>query len=386
MLRSRSGRSALILSSILALAAACGTEDSDDDNDDDGEPDPGDMALAPELGAGDHTAGSVTFTVIATAEDGLQQPRDLAFNPRRPEELWVVSFDDDSVVIVFDAPSEDRTTEKRIDGYALHFMEEVTAIAFGGDETTFGIPGTFGTCGESRNTYNGMGPENDFMGPVLWSSDLSVFAAQNPNGLGSHLDMLHNTPLCMGIAHEAENRYWVFGGLSGAIDRYDFVIDDGIGNDDHGDGLTWRYAPGEVAREPGVPSHLVYDGAAQALYVADTGNARIARLDTSAGTQGASMNGLETPVRMMEGAVLEDLVPSSAHQLTHPSGLAQRDDVLFVSDNAASRLLAYSLDGELLNYLDTGLPGGALAGLELGPDGKLYLVDMASDRVLRIDP
>ena len=41
--------------------------------------------------------------------------------------------------------------------------------------------------------------------------------AKNPHDLGSHLDMLHNTPLCMGIAHEAANRYWVFGGLKGSV-------------------------------------------------------------------------------------------------------------------------------------------------------------------------
>src|SRR5690606_35478965 len=120
---------------------------------------------------------------------------------------------------------------------------------------SFGLPGTFGTCQESRNTYNGMAPPNDFMGPTLWSSDLTVFAKMNPNGLGSHLDMLHNSPLCIGIAHESANRYWVVNGTTGGIDRYDFAVDDGIGNDDHSDGLTWRYAAGTMKRVEGVPSH-----------------------------------------------------------------------------------------------------------------------------------
>jgi hypothetical protein len=363
----------LALGCCLTALAACGADGDD-------------PILAPELGSGDGTPGSVTFTVIAAAADGLDEPRDLAFNPLRPDELWIVNHADDSVVLVFDAPAAERTFEKRIDGYALHFMAEVTGIAFGGDETTIGLPGTFATCGESRNTYDGQAPGNDFMGPTLWSSDLSVFAAQNPNGLGSHLDMLHNTPLCMGIAHESENRYWVVNGLIGAIDRYDFARDDGIGNDEHGDGLTWRYAVGELGYQPGVPSHLVLDRDSGMLYVADPANSRIARLDTAAGTEGSLVNGLETQVRMMNGAVTEDLVPAASGLVEAPAGIELAGEVLFVGDAASGRLSAFDLEGQLLRQLDTGLPANALAGITLGPDGRIYLVDQVGDRVLRVDP
>jgi hypothetical protein len=338
---------------------------------------------APQLGTGDHGPTSVTFTTIASFTEGLRQPRDLAFNPLRPDELWIVSHDDDSVLIVFDAPGEGRTYEKRIDGYALHFMEQVTAIAFGADHTTFGKPGTFATCGESRNTYNGQAPMNDFTGPTLWSSDLTVFAKQNPNGLGSHLDMLHNTPLCMGIAHEADNKYWVFNGLAGAIDRYDFAIDDGIGNDNHSDGLTWRYAEGQVARVANTPSHVAWDGETSTLYIADTGNRRIAKLDGLSGSAGAVLPSHETPITRMTGAMLETVVGSD---LDRPSGLELHDGLLFVTDHTASRILAFDLAGQIVNYLDTGLPSGSLGGLNFGPDGKIYFVDMVGHRVLRIDP
>lgn len=360
----------LLLSSTIALSA-CG---SDDDSE----------IQATEIGIGDHSPASVTFTVIATAEDGLKQPRDLEFNPLRPNELWVVNYEDDSTLTISDAPSENRIVEKRIDGYALHFMEQVTALAFGQDETTFGVPGTFGTCGESRNTYDGQAVGNDFTGPSLWSSDLSVYAAQNPNGLGSHLDMLHNTPLCMGIVHEAANRYWTIGGLHLSIDRYDFQVDDGIGNDDHLDGKTWRYAEGQIAYKEGVASHLELDHESGMLYIADPGNARVARMDTARGTEGAVRASFETPVQVMEGAVVEDFV-KDAELLSAPSGLQLRDDMLFVSDNGTGYLLAFDLEGNLLNYLDTGLGGGALSGITFGPDGKLYFVDIKGNQVLRVD-
>ena len=363
-------RTPVLFAGLLLVTPACSTDDTT-------------PITAPQLGTGDHSPGSVTLTPIATSANGLRQPRDLAFNPLRPEELWIASHDDDSMLIIANAPQEGRTYDKRIDGYALHFMEQVTALAFGQEFTTFGKPGTFGTCGESRNTYNGQAPGNDFTGPSLWSSDPTVFAMQNPNGLGSHLDMLHNTPLCMGIAHEAENRYWVFNGLIGSIERYDFVTDDGIGNDNHSDGLTWSYAKGQVARVANVPSHVAWDDATSTLYIADTGNARIGKLDPASATEGALMPSFETPIRMMEGATIETVVTGDVQR---PSGIELHDGLLFVTDNAASRIVAFDLDGQVINYLDTGLPAGSLGGLNFGPDGKIYFVDMLGNQVLRIDP
>ncbi len=363
-------RTLVISAGLFLVTPACSTDDAT-------------VPTAPELGEGDRSPGSVTFTPIATMANGLNQPRDLDFNPLRPDELWVVSYTDDSMLIIAGAPSDSRSYDKRIDGYALHFMEQVTAISFGADPTTFMKPGTFATCGESRNTYNGQAAPNDFTGPTLWSSDLTVFARQNPNGLGSHLDMLHNTPLCMGIAHEADNKYWVFNGLAGSIDRYDFVTDDGIGNDNHGDGLTWRFGKGEVKRVENVPSHVAWDPATSTLYVADTGNARIAKLDGRSGTAGASIPGFETPVTEMTGTTLVTVVSGDVQR---PAGIALHNDLLFVTDNAASRILAFDLTGELVNFVETGLPPGSLGGLAFGPDDKVYFTDMKGNRVLRIDP
>lgn len=342
----------------------------------------------PEVGTGDHSPSSIVLTEIAGPSAGLKQPRDLAFNPLRPDELWVVNHDDDSAVIVSDTLAESLTFERRKDAYAVHFMAEPSAIAFGAAETTIGKPGTFATCGESRNTYDHSQPHNDFMGPTLWSSDLSVFAMLNPNGLGSHLDMLHNSPLCMGIAHESANAYWTFGGLSESIVRYDFAVDDGIGNDDHSDGTAFEYVTGQVKYAPEIPSHLAYDAKTGLLYIADTGNYRIVKLDTKTGTRGAALAKMEpmAEYRRMNDAVLTEVVPEASGHLLLPSGLELHNDLLYVSDYSNGRISVFTLEGERVNWVDTGLPAGALAGMAFGTDGKLYLVDRVGDRVLRIDP
>lgn len=336
----------------------------------------------PEIGVGDHTAASVVLTEIATKSAKLSMPRDLAFNPLRPDELWVVNDGDDSIVIVHDASTDGRTTERRKDGDAQHFMPKPSSIDFGADETTFGVPGTFGTCGESRNAIAG---DNDFMGPVLWSSDLSIFAAKNPNQLGSHLDMLHDSPLCMGIAHQEKNVYWAFGGLNSEIVRYDFGKDNNVGQDDHSDGTALHYVTGHVKYVKGVPSHLFFHAADAMLYIADTGNGRILRLDTTTGTPGKSRLKLEPmgTCMNMDNAALSEIVPGGT--LVAPSGLEIRNELLYVSDNATSRITVFTLDGEQVNYLDTGLPQGSLSGMAFGLDGKLYVVDMVGERVLRID-
>lgn len=354
---------------------------------------------APQLGRGDHSASSVVFTEIASAAAGLRHPRDLAFNPLRPDELWVVNFGDDSMVIVFDASQPTRRAERRKDAMAMHFMPKPSSIAFGAPETTIGKQGTFATCQESRNTYDDQAPPNDFMGPALWSSDLTVFAMQDPFGLGSHLDMLHGSPDCMGLAHERANVYWAFGGKAQtgtstqrqepipAIVRYDFGHDHGVGADDHADGEIAQYVELQVKRVPGIPSHLAFDPASRQLYIADTGNGRVVKLDTTSGTRGAALQAQEPLVsyHRVDGAVLTEVVSQARQEVVTPSGLELFDGLVYVSDPTIGRIAAFTPEGELVNWLDTGL-FGALSGMAFGPDGKLYFVDMTGNRVLRVDP
>lgn len=344
----------------------------------------------------------VRVSVIATADDGLRGPRDLDFNPEVIGELWVQNRTDDATVTISDAGTDDQKSLRRKDPYALHFMEEVAAISF-----STGMK--FGSCGESRNTYNGQELPNDFTGPALWSADPAVFAVSNPEAvvdnsgvdLGSHLDMMHETPLCMGIAWVDANVYFVFEGLTGTIARYDFKSDHGPGFDFHGDGSVERFVDVDVVRVADVPSHLVYDRDSELLYVADTGNARVGVLDVSTSLQVRQFDGIETTVQESEGATWTTFVQGGVDgdagaDLQAPSGIALHNGVLYVADNLTSRVSAFDLSGNLLETLDLDIAEGGLMGIrvvddeDVGADAgdetgvSLWAVDFLGDQVLRV--
>lgn len=332
------------------------------------------------IGWKDGSPSSVAFTMVFEPEK-LRVPWDLAFNPSKPAELWVVNYKDDSVYTIQNPGTPEMTSERRRDPAASHFMDAPPAIAFGVVLPEWGQ--TWGVCGDNDNSANG---GTGFMGPALFSADPAIFAKPTPEGLGSHLDMLHSSSFCRGIAHVDANTYFVFNADEGSLDWYDFKADHGPGKDDHSDGEILRYVEGSVAGVDGVPSHLVYDPTDAHVYAADTGNKRIVKLDTKSGTVGSSFGGFEDVVvrKRVDGAVLTDLVAPGL--LEQPAGIELHQGVLYVTDAGTSRFYAFDLQGKLLRQLDTGFPPGSLAGLVMGPDGKIYFVDRLSGRVFRIDP
>ena len=359
--------------------------DPDPDPNGDGDPAPAlEPSVVPEFGTKE---GGRRLEVIANARQGLRTPRDLEFNPDIPSELWIVDERLEGAILVFDATSDDRTFETRIDAAGAHFMSHVSSLAFG-------APGTFATCQESRNEVDPTSP--DFMGPSLWPSDLDVFAAVGQRGEGgrngSHLDMLHQSPLCMGIAHEAANVYWVADGAGGPrgsgglphIVRYDFGRDHGPGRSDHSDGRVLRYVQAQFHPVAGVPSHLARDPGSDWLYYVETGRGQVRRLDTSTGeiTRDLPLNH-ETLAQYAEigGAVVEDFVVDG---LQRPSGIAIGPERIFVSDFETAELVAYSHAGVELGRMDT--DASALMGIALGPDGHLWYADGAYAEVVRILP
>ena len=160
------------------------------------------------------------------------------------------------------------------------------------------------------------------MGPTLWSSDPAIFGVKPlPSQNGTHLDMLHDSPFCVGIAHERDNVYWLFNGLLGALDRYDFREPHEIGGEDHADGELRRFVEGQLLRAPETPSHLVIDKSSGLLYAVDGGHARILRLDTTSGIE----NG-EVPTNdpLLVHARMQD-ADSRGDRAARHAGASERD-------------------------------------------------------------
>ncbi len=335
------------------------------------------MPAGSAIGVGDGSPQSVEILLVVQPDKG-RVSTDLAWNPAVKGQLWVLNSKDDSVIVADNAGTAEVSWQRLHDPAAAHFMDKSPALAFGEVVPSYGQ--TFAVCGDSDNGGN------KFMGPALFTADLSIFAEATPGGLGSHLDMLHSTSYCRGIEHIEKSVYFAFNSDKGSLDKYDFHTDHGPGNDDHADGEIWRYADGQVAGIDGVPSHLAYDADSKLLYVADTGNKRILVLDTASGEMGSSFSGDEPASRtMVDDAQLTELFEGGP--LEAPSGIELHDGVLYVSDNTTSQIHAFDLTGKLLNSLDTGFDAGSLAGMAFGPeDDKLYFVDMITSNVYRIEP
>ena len=367
---------------MILLLACIGAEDVN-------EPEPKGLAV---LGQDSHDLEAITRDVVATGQDGLKVPLDLEFNPEVPGELWIVNQKDDSVTILFDAGTDAQTSTHIIDPYAVHFMDAVSAIAFG-------APGTFGTTQESDNPYGTKNEGDYFMGPTLWSSDLEIFGHSNPEAveyltelfgfyadLGSHLDMLHESPYAMGMAWSHDNVYWVYDGWNRSIYRYDFQEDHGVGYDDHSDGIMYRWVEGQVGYVEGTPSHLEYEQATGYLYIADTENNVIRVLDTNTGSEGSNLPKAEpgTTHKTWEGADMWTLIDGAEHGMGAPSGLALTDEHLFVTDAPTGNLMAFDLEGDLVDWVNPNM--ARIAGIEAVSDEELWLVDADRNQVVRLTP
>ena len=330
----------------------------------------------PVLGNGAHAISSVVVTSIADERHGLNVPRDLEFHPNRTNELWVISRRDHSTLIISNPGEASQSVDKRSAPGGAHFMAEPSALAFGDN-------GNFATIHEIAVPTQSTTP-GDFMGPTMWTTNMNVFDA----GHAGHLDMLHNSPNGMGIAWETGNVYWVFDGDHSALTRYDFRSDHGPGGADHSDGVVARYVEGMVRRVADVPSHMVVDHATDRLWVADTGNNRIATLDISSGRQGGTIRPNYDGSRQfaMLDATLQTVIDGTTLDLLAPSGLALHDGHVYVGDNASGIIYGFDMAGQLVDWLPVGVAAGGLMGLTFDGSGNLYFVDALTNRVQRLSP
>ena len=331
-------------------------------------------------------------TVIADASDDLEGPTDLEFHPGRTNELWIANQDTDSMTIVHNTGLPNQTSENREDAYSNHFLEEVSAIAFGAYHPEFDWQ--WGSAQETANTYCGQGAPNNFMGPTLWPSALTHYAVENQNNnlLGSHIDMNHESPFGVGIAHDHDNVYWYNDGYYGELVMYDFAEDHDTGYDDHSDALVHRYTEVEIGHLMGVPGHMVLDKSNGILYIADPADGRVLWVNTDDAST-TSVDMMDHPSRMEPLAEYENVTNVEwgvlASGLDRPSGIALDGDELYVSQNGNGAIVAYDLatDGksaeELASLQTTAV---SIMGLEIGPNGHLYYVDHGMFEVVRIDP
>ncbi len=320
-------------------------------------------------------------TVIADASDDLDDPRDMEFHPGRVNELWIANRATDSITIVHNTGLDNQTSENREDAYSNHFLEEVSAIAFGAYHPEFDWQ--WGSAQETANTYCGQGSPNNFMGPTLWPSSLDHYAVENQNNnlLGSHIDMNHESPYGVGIAHDEDNVYWYNDGHYGELVRYDFAEDHDTGYDDHSDAIVNRYSDIQLGHVLGVPGHMELDHDTGILYIADPGANRVLWVNTDDTTY-------TTTDLMNDPSRLEPLAEYSrftgiewgvlATGLDRPTGIALHDGHLFVSEYSNGNIVAYDLpsDGKGGTYVDEiATSATAIMGLEFGPNGHLYYVD-----------
>lgn len=425
---------------LLLLCSACGDDDSRIDAGGDASTDanpPATLRSGAEVRFVEVYAAT-SYTEGATTRQWL--PMDLGVHPNG--ELWVVqhmerdpAFDDESecpeastrgapndcvavqgsTVAISDPAANEPATEANgrvrliVDANSWHFMRRPSGIAFGAEELrieptdpgaegaglteTLVIQDTFGTCHE--HWTGNFTDEPPFIGPSLWTADPNVYDGRNGPyswSNGSHLDMVHATQYCMGIAYEGGNAYWVFNGAVGSLDRYDFVTPHHPGHYEHDDAIVSRHHLPEsdvLARVETVPSNMVMDGTE--LFVADTGNGRVLRVDT---TQPGESGGVLTTYEGIEGqhhygiaysamadrAALEGAWGGTAE----PSGLAVLDaDTLVVANHATGHLSLLDRDGSIVRTIDTGT-GPGIGGMTV-LDGTLYFVQMDARTIVRVD-
>lgn len=325
------------------------------------------------------------YTTIGSSANKVSAPRDLDFKPGT-NELWVLNNGTSSVpgsatVTFYNAGKSNQFSRWRRDSNAGHFLRMGSAIAFGDN-------GLWANSNESDN-----GGDN-FMGPALWPSDCTIYAKvhQNDNMLGSHCDMLHQSPWAMGIAHETKNVYWIFDGnkpnstLANTICKYDFAVPHEYGGDDHSDGIIWRYTDVKVMRVAGVPSHMIIDKKTGMLYIADTGNKRILKMDTKSGTVGTNITQSSENIagyKRVTGATVSTV---ASEGLVQPCGIDFSEGRVIVSDYSTGDIIIYDATGASLVEMGRLKTGGKVMGVKVGPDGKIWYVDNAANKVIRIDP
>lgn len=322
------------------------------------------------------------YKMIANNSSQISLPQDLDFNPSQKNQLWVVNKGTEntgSSSVTFTDPGEASQTSKYIkDGNSWHFMSLTSALAFSPN----------GNWATSPNVLDANHGGGRYTGPALWSSDFSIYGiiGNPPTQLknGSHLDMVHQSPYCMGIASEKDNIFWVFDGYYNNIIRYDFAADHGPGNDYHDDAKLRRYNEVTVKRDPNVPSHLILDKDRKWLYIVDGGNKRILRMDITTGSVSSSLPPVNEKVAeysKMSGVTWEIFYDQG---LNKPCGIEINSNRLFVSDYETGEIICLDVNTKKeLARINTGTKG--IMGLKIY-NNRLWYVNAIDNTLMQVVP
>jgi len=219
--------------------------------------------------------------------------------------------------------------------YAEHFAAVPSGLAFNTEGTYFAL--STNSNNEVRDIEFKINPErntyfrgSNFMGPALFATDTFSRAGQSKEYLedwpqpgyghdpvndvpqeecpdefwsrsdkschwpreGSHVDMLHGSPLSTGIVHDTANAYYLLDGcgsrdadnncqFDGHLVMNDFNRDHQEGNGFHGDGVSHRFIDSPFTRVDGIPAGMVKNG--DWVYYADTGAGVVRRTNVASG-------------------------------------------------------------------------------------------------------
>lgn len=327
------------------------------------------------------------YKLMLDVNDRIKSPRDLAFNTveGRENELWVLNPGTDRsgayTVLMDNANGDDPTVTLLQDGNAWHFMALSTSLAFGDN----------GNWATAQGIVDANRRGGTFTGPSLWSADLNIYAKiGNPpvaGTNGSHLDMIHQSPMGMGIAHEKDNIYWVYDGYNSTLCKYDFKDPHRPGGEYHGDGEVYRYDV-SVKMDPNVPSHMIMDKEKGMLFVCDAGNNRVLEVNTQTGSEKSGM----PTIPLRNGEPLAKYVEMEGTQsgifadgIEKPCGIALKENRLFVGSYATGDIICYDIETkEELGRVNTGVDG--LMGFSIGPDGNIWLTANGEDAIYKMLP
>ena len=328
------------------------------------------------------TTNTFAYDIIVNSSNQVNTPRDLDFHPNG--DLWVINTGTESgggsTVKVTNPGMTGQSSLRQQDGNAWHFMSLPSGIAFSNNEN---FATSTSVLDANHSPQNGL-----FTGPSLWSSDPAIYA-QPSGGNGSHLDMLHESPECMGIASQEDNVFWVYDDYNNDIAMYDFAEDHGPGNSEHDDGRVLRYqGMGLNAINTTIVCHLELDKAKKWLYFVDGGNQRIIRLDITSGVLGGapSWGPYETlaEYKKVLGFTWEIVADTG---LIEPAGIDIIDNRLVVTDHSNGDIIFYdvsNIPATEIGRLQTNEPG--IMGVVLGPEGKIWYANHLFHKVVKIEP